>query len=257
MSFCVCALFYGDRPDLARRLLGSLPVASDFPDFVQEIRLGLNEVSNRTREAIADFVDRCPSVPIRAYEPERNVGKYPLLRRMLFDEEKPIVAPRLMWWDDDSWIARPSANWWSLAYAASEGVVQVGQRWWMPMRGSQHLAVQSQPWYREKEVKHGHRMEFATGGWWIADPEFLRRWDYPFPELHHNGGDSMFGELCRQLDAPRRWWWEGLGINGRTSYRDREEPRRGISQSNLWFVYDPARSPSLDHQRFSCRVVDL
>lgn len=198
VMFSICALLYGDHCELATRCLTSIETAVRDGGPVRDLRIGCNALGEASRRFVWDFAARQP-VPVRLYEPcdGHNAGKYTLMRRMLHDDASPI-APRMMWFDDDSWLDGVTGRWWS-DLVSSDAVV-LGRVHFMLQRGDQHLGIARQPWFRGREVAPGHRYRFATGGWWVADTAFLRRFDYPFPILHHNGGDSILGELLRQQD---------------------------------------------------------
>lgn len=193
--FSVCALFYGNYPDLAIRLLNSLKKA----EYVQDFRLGLNQVSQETREYIESWaLQALHKCPVYFYESSdnKNLGKYPLMRQMFRDK---TVAKKIMWFDDDSYLdAAAGGDWWRAVKQASSTHIQLGAVHRIIQRGQQYLQIPLQPWFTNKAVNARHRFEFATGGWWVADSSFLLKWDYPFLALHHNGGDSILGELLRQ-----------------------------------------------------------
>ena len=103
-----------------------------------------------------------------------------------------------MWFDDDSWLASPEDVWSDLRRYQVSGATVLGSPHRIRQRGRQYEMIRRQPWYTGLPVDAHHRFTFATGAWWVADPLFLRKHDYPFPGLHHNGGDSILGELVRQ-----------------------------------------------------------
>lgn len=255
----VCALFYGDFPAHAKRLLESIGGDRCNPEVVEEFRIGLNEVSAETLRLVEAFVQRSP-VPVRVYVPEKNVGKYPLMRRMFFDERSPIRTPRVMWWDDDSYLEAKDANrWWQDVAALKDTLI--GQCWFRPFVGSQQAAIEAQkwftgtPWYsRRKDGKPWFR--FATGGWWIIDFEFVKKWNYPFPELHHNGGDAILSELVRQQGNKFLPYDKGVKVNwGLTG---RISPRRGLGQGKterlLWKDWTPDSAPDNSVHEFKCKT---
>jgi hypothetical protein len=242
--FSVCALFYGDHPDLASRCLDGL-LPSLAPAFVADLRLGANAPCPATLARLRD-AGRGAAVPAYLFLPgpgPRNVGKYPLMRRMFYPPGDPgPLAPLTLWLDDDSYHAAP-ADWPALASAFDDpSVGAVGKAYVITPRGGQAAAVRAQPWYRGRGV--GPRMPFATGGWWACRSDFLGRVDYPFPELHHNGGDVMLGQALHQAGlrvAPAPPW---AVVNA--------APRRGLDTPPLWADYAPGRRPSLAHHAFDC-----
>ena len=179
-----------------------------------------------------------------------------------------------MWFDDDSYAPHGDPGWWDRAAAhwasRPSDCVQTGVLHKIRQRGLQFDGIRQQPWYRGKTVSSGSLFTFVTGGWWIADRGFLRRWDYPFPALHHNGGDSILGELIRQQNqvmlpagslaacgcescvsravAPRLPVVH-VNVGGRKG-------RRGLGVSNERYVWEDGRVPAdLQHQNFELRVV--
>ena len=206
--FSVCTVTYGDYPELIRRTLESITVSIPAESCVKDIRIGLNEVSDASFQYVMDWAGRFGSCcPVLVYRPvgNANVGKYPLMRRMF--QEEPSVFSRaefVMWLDDDSYfdLREPIQAWWDNVHHSLEEHTVVGLTHYMMSRGNQYVGISKQPWYTGKTVPRRHRFKFATGAWWATHSSFLKKWDYPFLEIYHNGGDSILGELCRQQEAP-------------------------------------------------------
>ncbi len=112
-------------------------------------------------------------------------------------------------------------------------------------------------WYTGRPVDPPYRPSFIQGAWWTADLAALKEWNYPFPELHHNGGDVILGELARQ----QLWSWkkfnEGVAINANEHGVESAAPRRGITTPVIWSQWQPGETPSLVHQDFEVQVVTL
>jgi hypothetical protein len=264
--FSVCALFYGDYPQLAGRLLDSLSPYAHVLDF----RFGLNQAGAATRKLLEQWaLEHYPHQPVYFYESAsgENLGKYPLMRQMLRD--RPL-AERVMWFDDDSYLD-PSAGqeWWDRALAVSRVPLQVGALHLIMQRGRQHEVIVRQPWYGHKPLNARHRFSFVTGGWWIARSEFLLRWDYPFPALYHNGGDSILGELLRQQGQTPSGFPGGLqchcescagrGVLGSAPVVHinvgGRRGRRGLGVVEERYVWaDGETHPDLSHHSFTLRV---
>ena len=264
--FTVCSVIYGDYEPLARKLLESLKDNR----HVRDIRLGLNATGVATREYVHSWAaDQFFRHPVYIYQPRANanVGKYPLMRQMFYHGN---LADRIMWFDDDSYLD-PSAgpNWWDRANNVSSNQWQVGAIHSIMQRGKQYEVIERQPWYTRKPVNSRHRFKFITGGWWIANSAFIKRWDYPWADLYHNGGDSMLGELLRQRKRPLASFPGGqqchcescdkrnnkfggpvvhINVGGRKG-------RRGIGVKNERYVWsDGNPNPSLNHQNFELEV---
>lgn len=267
-------LFYGDYPQLAQRCLASLRPALASKSPVQDIRIGFNAVSDRTRryvEAWGREQARRPCV-VRTFTPEGNVnvGKYPLMRRMIGLSRCTTVLPTpeelWMWFDDDTFLSPFREDWWSQVLAAAARASMLGQLWKMPLQGNQWAWVQSQPWYRAEvglppvvRCCHGkcdRGFRFCQGAWWVIWTSLLFRFDWPCLDLHHNGGDSMLGELCRHQKLVLRQFDVGVRINADAQGRHSKSVRRGLHQGRVGWNY--AGQPlDRSHQDFVCRWEQL
>jgi hypothetical protein len=264
--FSVCAMFYGDYPDLAERLLGSLEQSA----YVQDFRFGLNQISDATRECIDAWAVRHMSrQPIYLYEDSKgtNLGKYPLMRAMFKDRP---VGQNIMWFDDDSYLdACVTTGWWQHVKELLQEFTQVGALHRIQQRNKQHTVISQQDWFTGKPINDKHAYLFATGGWWAADSDFLLKWSYPFPALFHNGGDSILGELLRQQDKKLYNFADGVQCHCESCQRKGvvyDKPvvhinvggrrgRRGIGVTGENYIWsDGNPRPSLEHQRFEMRV---
>jgi hypothetical protein len=254
MACSVCVLFYGNHFDLAVRCLDSIIRTADWT-LIDDVRLGLNAVCPETRHYVHTTANGL-SVPAYVYEPEKNAGKYPLMRRMFYGPLEPDamasadrvpLSGRIMWFDDDSHITSHDPKWWSKVLDLSMRAQLIGAIWRIKIIGRQHQGIAAQPWYNsECPVPPGHFVRFVTGGWWVAHTEMLARWDYPFVELHHNGGDSILGELCRQQSYSMLHFQDGIAIN--------DSERRGIKSPWIWESYHPTQFPDLSHHYFACQI---
>lgn len=264
MLFSVNALLYGNYPELAERCLNSLE-RMFHKGYVKEFRIGLNAVSTRTKSIATTFAQKS-TVTCLLYEPNggRNVGKYPLMRRMFYDPAYPVMPKYLMWFDDDSYYTEEGSStakeaWWrsldvSLNHRAVLGSLYRPSYEWSKAEIS---AIQQQPWY--SGVSLDTKPIFATGGWWTARREFLADWDYPFPQLHHNGGDVLLGELCRQQspltgDTNVGMFRTNLRINADDMGRESGAKRRGITTMRPFLEGSQYTAADPVHQHFTVRV---
>lgn len=262
--FSVCVLLYGDYPELARRTLESIEAADEIADF----RIGMNACSQQTREFVHTWaLRRFHYRPVYLYEDaaNRNLGKYPLMRQMLRDR---TCADRIMWFDDDTFIDADK-SWWTLADRVSRNRTQVGAIHTIMQRKRQHEVIRQQPWYAGKLVNEKHRFQFVTGGWWIANTAFLLQWDYPFPAIHHNGGDSILGELIRQQGGTMVGFPQGAQCHCENCRRPLvlgarpvvhinvggRKGRRGMGVKDERYVWaDGDSCPCLLHQSFELKI---
>lgn len=252
MSFSVNALFYGDHIKLARRCLTSIVESVDW-GVVEELRLAVNSPTQEVLNYLWDVLDGLPAGVCRYLYHERdfrNVCKYPLMRRMLYDPQHPIRASRIMWFDDDSFVRTKDRRWWRATYEATRRAVLAGSRYRINLRGNQYLGIQAQPWYTGEALKPHQTVWFATGGWWSADREFLAKWDYPFPDLRHNGGDVTLGELCRQQGRQILHYNNSVAINADEKGVESEAERRGERLPPLWTDFRPGTPVNRSHHNF-------
>lgn len=196
--YSVCSILYGDYPSLAKSLLNSFQHLDDIFDF----RLGLNSVSEATKDIVFSWADKIScEKPVYILEEAQfsNVGKYPLMRQLFKVSSLPS---HIMWFDDDSYLdSAVDADWWAELKNLSGSFTQLGSVHSIVQRGKQFEAIPQQPWFTGKPLNPKYRFRFATGGWWVIESDFVVKHDYPFKEIFHNGGDSILGELIRQQEA--------------------------------------------------------
>ena len=228
----VCTMTYGDYPELIGKTLDS--IHDQFNARVQDVRIGLNEVSEASFDRVMRWCERFKLCPVYVYQEvdNRNVGKYPLMRRMFYERPSPVEgAEAIMWFDDDSHLdAHVTDDWWDKVEGISRDHTVVGSKHFIVSRGNQSQGIMTQPWYADQKVQKRHRFTFITGAWWLARSEFLGRWDYPFPEIYHNGGDSILGELCRQQSASIFDFKDGAQCHADCC--DKGHDRRGVVHIN-------------------------
>lgn len=236
MRCSVCVLLYGDHLDLARRCLSSLD-GVERAGPIADVRLGFNDACAETVDYASRWA-RERGVPVYGFTPVRfegdsvrgaNVGKYPLMRRMFYPAALPALAELVFWFDDDSFVP-PREGWLGeIAGFFDDGeTVLAGEPWRAVYRGAQLEGYRSLPWFtgRPESVPGGPSRSFAQGGGWQARTRFLTWWDYPFPELRHNGGDVALGRLVFEQGA------RFLPHRGRVICN--AAPRRGLSEPPAW-----------------------
>lgn len=234
-SFTICALFFGDFPQLAERCLSSI---LRIPSDQYELRIGLNETSVATRNVISALLR--DHSHYRYYESLENIHKYPLMRQMLHDPLAPITTPYTMWFDDDSFV-KPKTDitlWLDELREKLADAVMVGRRFHIDAQGNQREWVQHQPWYTGKAVPR--RFTFLTGGWWVLQSALLRRFNWPIPELDHRGGDVMLGELLRQQGLKVERFSTGVAINADDDGKEGNSPRRGFDSKPIGYYFEPS-----------------
>lgn len=249
--FSVNALFYGSHADLARRLLDSFHTHGDLA-YVEEFRFGLNDVCDETKQVVFSFAEQ-HGVPALIFEPERNVGKYPLMAQM-FHAGGGITATRTMWFDDDTFLNGRRNDVFGRTHGMLDGSHMLGRIYTKQFEGGQAAWLKSRDWYTGvpwHKAKGKPAFRFATGGWWAIRTEILKRWAWPDPEIQHNGGDTALGELIRQQKLTLSAYSDGLWINAGPNGGHSNAVRRGLSQPPV------GRAPSTsnyEHYRFKIQV---
>ncbi len=229
--FSVCTVTYGDYPELTKKCLDG--IQSSFSSHIRDVRIGLNEVSSATFDYVMDWAATFGRCPVFVYQETSNgnVGKYPLMRRMF--QEFPEIKDEdcVMWLDDDTHLNQVQSSWWDEVHELAYRHTVVGLMQYMQARGNQWEGIPEQPWFGNHLVSKRQKFKFATGAWWTAQYSFLKKWDYPFLEIYHNGGDSILGELCRQQNASIYDYRKGAHCNANCC---RTTPNKeGVVQLNV------------------------
>lgn len=231
--FAICVLLYGgdEYAWLHSRCLESL--MNTLPAEGAEIRLGLNAMTAKpTLDLILRVNDHFGDGNVSVFDGP-NIGKYPRMREMLADVDRPYV----MWFDDDSFL-RPNeiiADLWldNLASRMSvEPTGMVGAIYRQQLSKRRRAWLQTHPKFRNQPL-HPVYEYFITGGWWAAPTKMLRTLEWPQPELYHNGGDRLLGTLATQNGYRLIDFHEGVAINADASGADSQAPRRGLKTKGL------------------------
>ena len=274
--FSICTVTYGDYPELIKKTLDSLKANfSENPSHIRDVRIGLNAVSDSTFEYVMGWAGTFGLCPVFVYQEvnNQNVGKYPLMRRMFQEEPAVKLSDCVLWLDDDTYFKKVPSSWWERVFDLSAQHTVVGLVHYIVSRGNQSLGVKEQPWFTGHEMLKRHKFKFATGAWWTAQYDFLQKWDYPFLEVYHNGGDSILGELCRQQNASIFDFKEGAQCNARCCYKGIDQDgvvhinvggragRRGIGKKPADEVYPwhyhGERPEDFSHHNFDLKVYEF
>ncbi|HVZ46954.1 MAG TPA: hypothetical protein VHA82_24315 [Ramlibacter sp.] len=228
VKFLVCALFYGDFPQIAQRC--ALTLRSIRATGKVDMRIGLNEVSRTTREVIDAAL---PGVDLIEANPQ--IYKFPMMRRLVHEYRGD--ATHLMWFDDDTCLhpGTQAVTWLaSVAMRAERTQGSLGSTYKQRLTPRQHDWIREQRWYTGRELPD--EIVFNTGGWVVVPLALLRRWDWPGPELAHNGGDMVLGALLLQQGLPVEQFRVGLAINADDQLRESAAKRRGYvdPQGSVW-----------------------
>lgn len=227
----VCALLYGDYPELHNRLIGSMLTA--IPPATR-VKFWLNQVCQST----FDLVMKLPAnYEIHTTCPN-NTPKYQAMRQM-FQSVKEGAWRWVLWLDDDTWFNKP--DWFKvtadyLERKQMENICYVGQTWFVHHLPGQEKFIADSPWYhgRPSELIQGKPgVNFHTGGYVLLRTDLLKRLDWPDVRLSHNGGDTLLGSAVWQLGWPRHHFDYGIKVN--------DAKRRGRSEAPAGSVNLTAR----------------
>lgn len=233
----LCVLTYGDYLPYFSRCLHSL--LDHTPLDAVELRLGFNDATPSFHYALGrlssclrgprydllpDGVERFEwesptGLPVRAWHSPTNLYKEPMARLMFHDD--PLTTEYAIWFDDDSFV---EAGWWqALLPLLEQRIDYLGQPWWVPYLPGQQEMIQAQPWYRAVpfEVRQGKPgVNFMTGGFLAIRSACLREADFPDVharwqgrDLKQYGGDTLLGEIARQLGWGRATHDAGVRVN--------------------------------------------
>ncbi len=255
----ICILTYGPHSDLFMRCLGS--IERYFPlSFVADIRIGFNDACPASHEFAARVAQGYPCWMFRGYKPSRNVGKYPLMRRMF--RSPSLFGTHVMWFDDDSFLhlsrgglssrgLRCSVDdWWMLLTSRLRDAHLVGAVYHLNRKTYEErfrrgwYGIRDQPWFTGRKPPLAFTdSKFVTGGWWVARKSMLQEHDWPPVELHHNGGDTLLGEMCRQQNYITEHFNVGVKINANEKGQESAAKRRGITSPPPFLDYTAGTDP--------------
>ena len=243
-EFSVCVLLFGGYTDLSKRCLGSIE-NSHYEHNVQDFRIALNSVSAKTHRYAMDWASRqsCPTIFYYPFWDGNPALKYPIMRKMFQDKNTPL-ARTMMWFDDDSYLADETQlgnagnSWWSDMVVTAQKNQVIGQVWKMPMTARRWEWILTQWWYNP-EMEYVDRVDFPQGAWWCANSDLLAELNWPDPRLHHCGGDSLFGEMCRHSYIKiHKYEGRYVRVNADAGGTHSKAARRGFSQTPLADDYE-------------------
>jgi hypothetical protein len=228
MSITVCCLLYGDYPDLALRCLGPI---GKLRGSVSDIRVGCNEVSERTLKVLSDTLSTDSNMTVIKESPQ--IYKYPMMAKLF--NVKPILSDYIMWFDDDSYIFHENPEKWIKNvedFMSNSKADMAGSLYVVPSSKNQIAWRRLHcPWYTDNNT--GHQSRFATGGWWIIKSEIIKKYGWPHPMLLHRGGDALLGELMRSQNLKLASYRSGVAINANSSGKESASERRGYDEKPI------------------------
>ncbi len=228
LPITVCLLCYGDHPDLATRVLGSL--ARFAPPAAIRLRLGLNAVSAETERVVEKLL---PGLPVDyVVRSATNIYKAPMMRRLFFD--RPLMTSWTAWFDDDSFVHR--SDWLEMLCCESRLNPQIDM-WGQPLLThgdeAQREFIEGASWHCGRALEAGdrpgqHRLRFIAGGYWVIRTEFIHRLNWPDSRLIHFGDDYMLGEALRQNGGRIGSAISGISINCASRRAPTDAPRCAV-----------------------------
>ena len=88
----------------------------------------------------------------------------------------------------------------------------------------------------------------------MLERDFARKHDWPIPQLHHRGGDTLLGALIHQQGCAVARFNKDVWINADEAGRPSKARRRGMDAAPLWRRWRRAVSDDLSHQDFVIQV---
>lgn len=239
-KFTLFALGHGDELGLMERCLGS--ILDTCPRHRFDLRVALNQPSPRLLAFVKGMEG---SYVTKLYVDNGARRKYPAMREMFWDADRPIQTPYVCWFDDDSWCRKD--DWMVLlakAIRAShphQGRLY-GARYVHDLMSVTRPGAEREKWFKKapwwkgrnlytadgnRTAENGSQIVFASGGFWALATEVIRAAGIPDERLNHNGGDITIGcqvtqagykvvdfsprpkkEIIAWSDAPRRGYRE-------------------------------------------------
>lgn len=244
-AFTVFALCYGEFPDMHHRFLSALTRTTPAREF--EVRVFCNALGPASRAVVDPF---CRSRATRVYRSEKNLFKYPAMRRMFHDPEAPISSSWIIWLDDDS-MCDINPNWGNnlrqtiaAARAKDPSVALVGDIRRTDLSNPRHLDwLRRASWHkgrptrgrqRDVPVPNGSSVYFVSGGCWAMKTSMIVDAQVPDVRLQHNGGDVCIGEQVYQSGGTMVLWNQN-----KQQVVTSSAPRRGVDQGVLHWVDKP------------------
>lgn len=242
----VCVLCYGPHPELAKRCLSSL-LAS-----VPADRLDIRVATNQVPQVTLDYLRTLPLTKL--YINSENRHKYPVMREMLHDPQRPIDSNYFLWLDDDTWVVKPQwindlcqtiINNHHYNFRMFGNLMYHDLKHYVKDGGKPADWFKEAEWYQGKQFRNrggqvespnGSVIDFAVGWAWAMETAAMRAANVPCPRLGHNGGDITIGEQMHQAGYGIKQWNRGKSL---IACPAREQGgRRGYSEK---FPWDPTR----------------
>lgn len=199
----VFVLSYGDHAPLLQRSVEAL-LGSTHPDDV-EIRLAGNQLGDTSRRALREL--EAAGQLCLAIDNPTNDLKYPVMRRLFRDPERPVLSKWLLWLDDDT-LCNRAADWLQQLALCLQGGLAADPR--LGMAGPRRIFtlspgnarwVRQASWYRGRHFQDSRGrpapgaqgVHFAVGAFWALRRECIETCDLPDHRLGNNGGDWAVG----------------------------------------------------------------
>lgn len=238
----VCVLCYGPYTDLIKKCL------SGILNTLPPERIDLRVATNAAVPATLAYLRTLPISKI--YVNTENRFKYPLMREMFWDEQRPIATNYVVWFDDDTWVADPR---WVTNLCQTIIEHHPNNARMFGSRMSHDLSVYAQhggrpdlwfrtaDWYRGRDLRlrsgqpeapNGSVIDFAVGWCWAIATEAIREANIPDVRLGHNGGDITIGEQMHQAGLGIQSWNKAKSLIACPSREN--GGRRGYSEKFPW-----------------------
>jgi len=244
-TITICALLYGNYPQLAEVFLSKLRLLLGTTSF--KFRVYGNELSAASERFVNAFMHEAGQQLEMADLSPVNRRKYPVMRSAVY-REPMLTTSHIMWLDDDAILlphapTQKAAEFEQWCQHLLAGADLVGSPRQIKITSKQQDWIRSRWWYTGIERNPHDIVRFCNGSWWMASVDKLRKLDYPWPQLSHNGGDVMLGEAAYQqrlkvIYVTPPWVLVNAGLTGKPD----GAPRRGVSERPIGMDFVAAGS---------------
>lgn len=220
--FDVLVCCYGNYHDIAKRCLDSVV---DLSSQSLNIHVGLNECGINTKNYCRNLLDNSKITTL--IDSRINLNKDPMMRKLI----DCVNSEYFLWLDDDSYITEKD---WDLKIGDHisnndfdiSGFPHISNRLNWPYNDPPYYNyLKERPWFNNVIQENEESCVFPVGGCWIANAEYLRKYNFPdrgmFERWHQHRDDMLMGDMMKETNA--KWstlfGWENIFMVNKASRR--------------------------------------
>jgi len=197
----ILVLLRGKETKLHKKCLES--ITKTVPDTRRDLRVMALDVPKETIEYLVEIS------PDLCYIKSEDIGKYPAMRQMLWDDKNPITTSYVAWFDDTAFVNH--GDWLNvLAKTIScqkPGIGMFGTRQYYTLEDPRdRLWFEQANWHFGRPLRlrtgvpapNGNTIHFIADWFWVAKTEAIKVCNIPDERLLNQGGDITVGEQLYQ-----------------------------------------------------------